>query len=365
MNSGDRLKLARELRALTQKSLADSLGVTQPAISAIESGRLEPSDELVAVASLKLGLPVSFFRQQTPTAFPSGSLVLYRARSSLAVWEEKQARRFAQVMFECTMNVAKGFRLTSPRIPQVSDPPETAADITRDALGISPDEPIPHIVRALERSGVTVLALPVSPKRMDAFSVWAGEGSSNPVVALMTGRPGDRLRWSTAHEIGHLVLHRSIRGSVADVEAEANAFASQFLTPEAAIQEELAPALTLNELARLKARWGVSMQALIMRAAGLEIITERQKKYLFMRISKAGWRTREPVEIPIERPVAFLQMTESSFGTPIDARLVARELNISEQLLIDFLGLQEGYLANELAQHKTADIVPFRRDPPI
>ena len=241
MSAGERLKLARELRELTQTSLADSLGVTQPAISAIESGRLAASDELVATASLTLGLPVSFFRQEPPITFPSGSLVLYRARSSLGVREEKRVRRRAQVMFECTASVAKRFRTTSSRIPQLSEPPEIAAAVSRDALGLSPDEPIPHVVRALERAGVTVLALPDSPKKMDAFSVWSGEGSSIPVVATMSGKPGDRLRWSVAHELGHLVLHRSIRGSVADAENEANAFASEFLTPETAIRDELAP----------------------------------------------------------------------------------------------------------------------------
>lgn len=365
MSAGERLKLARELRGLTQTSLADSLSVTQPAISAIESGRLAASDDVVATASLVLGFPVSFFRQHAPTTFPSGSLVLYRARNSVGVREERRARRLAQVMFECTTSVAKNFRAISPRIPQLSDPPETAAAVARDALGLSPDEPIPHLVRALERAGAAVLALPLSPKKIDAFSVWSGEGSPTPIIATMSGKPGDRLRWSIAHELGHLVLHRSIRGSVKDAEREANAFASEFLTPEIAIEDELAPVVTLNSLARLKARWGVSMQALVMRAAGLEIITERQKSYLFMKISKAGWRTREPIDIPVERPVAFLQMAELAFGTPIDTRRVARELNISETLLMDFLALQDGYLSTEVRRDRGADIVPFRRAPPI
>ena len=367
MTAGERLKVARELRGLTQTALAESLDVSQSAISFAERGRLEPSEELLSAAALKLGFPISFFRRDSHGSFPLGSLLLYRARKSLTSSQESQSRRWAQVMFECTQTLSKRVRTIQFRVPQLSEPPEVAAAITRDSLGLAPEEPVPHFVRALERAGTTVLALPLDLSKIDAFSVWAAEDSGTPVIALMHGRPGDRLRWSTAHELGHLVLHRSIRGSVRDVEDEANAFAAELLMPEDAMLDELESPLTLNALAGLKARWGVSMQALIMRAADLEIITPRQKKYLFMKFSKAGWRKREPVEVPVERPLAFRRMVELLFGAPIDTRRVAGNLNIPEQMLIEFLALQEGsaFRATEGKRRESGEIVPFPRQPPV
>ena len=44
------------------------------------------------------------------------------------------------------------------------------------------------------------------------------------------------------------------------------------------------------------------MQALIMRAYNLEIITRRQERYLFTQISSEGWRKQEPVELLRELP---------------------------------------------------------------
>ena len=55
-------------------------------------------------------------------------------------------------------------------------------------------------------------------------------------------------------------------------------------------------------LARLKARWGVSMAALIRRGRDLGEVTEYRYRELNIELSKAGWRTREPVEVPAERP---------------------------------------------------------------
>ena len=137
--------------------------------------------------------------------------------------------------------------------------------------------------------------------------------------------------------------------------------------PEEVMREELDPPITLNALAGLKARWGVSMQALTMRASDLSIITPRQKKYLFMKLSRAGWRKREPVHVPIERPLGLRRMIEVLFGAPIDTRSVARELSIPEHMLIESLTLQEGYLPAAAAGGKgpSAEIIDIRQHPPI
>lgn len=46
MINGDRVKQAREIRAWTQKKLADRIKVKQSAISQIESGLLPASEEI-------------------------------------------------------------------------------------------------------------------------------------------------------------------------------------------------------------------------------------------------------------------------------------------------------------------------------
>jgi len=66
-----------------------------------------------------------------------------------------------------------------------------------------------------------------------AFSTWAGERTAEPVIVVSEEEAGDRLRFSEAHELGHLVLHFGRAGGRArEVEQEANDFASAFLLPE-------------------------------------------------------------------------------------------------------------------------------------
>lgn len=107
----------------------------------------------------------------------------------------------------------------------------------------------------------------------------------------------DRERLTLAHELGHLVMHRSPSATMED---EAFEFAGEFLMPAREIQPFLGN-LTLPRLAALKAEWRVSMAALITHATRLGAITERQARYLWMQMSKAGYRQREPAELDFSK----------------------------------------------------------------
>jgi len=197
-------------------------------------------------------------------------------------------------------------------------------------MGLDPTQPVHNLLRALERMGVWVIALPKLEGR-DAFCVWArSEGQELPVIAYCTGVPGDRLRLSIAHEVGHLVMHKTVLKPSSEMESEAYSFGAELLLPETAIRKELIAPMTLTSAARLKPRWGVSMQALIRRAYELQIVTERQYRYLFFQLSANGWRTREPenLDVQVEKPRLLRKMAEMIYGFPIDFRQMAAESHI-------------------------------------
>ena len=141
-----------------------------------------------------------------------------------------------------------------------------------------------------------------------------------------------------------MVMHKSVKGSYREFEAEANAFAGAFLLPEKPMYEELIPPVTLIGLRRLKLRWRVSIQAIVMRASDLGIITERQKTYLFTQMSKLGIRKREPraLDIPAEKPRALRQVAEMRYGVPIDYQELAKGVLLPVRLLQDTIGLYAG-----------------------
>jgi len=115
-----------------------------------------------------------------------------------------------------------------------------------------------------------------------------------------------RSRFDAAHELAHLVLHRSTptsfvcqKDSFDLMEQQAHRFASAFLLPESSFVNELyAP--SLDAFRALKSRWRVAISAMIMRAADLRLVNEEQAKKLWINLGRRKWRTREPLDDQLE-----------------------------------------------------------------
>ena len=121
-------------------------------------------------------------------------------------------------------------------------PTEVAQDV-RVAVGLQAAEPVRNISRLLEDNGVKLLLLETT--RDSFFGLSVGEGDGGPAVVVNTWDRISVERWifTAAHELGHLLLHpgeyrREATEMVAEREREADAFASEFLMPEAAFGAE-------------------------------------------------------------------------------------------------------------------------------
>ena len=331
--NGDRVRQAREIKAMTQTRLAGLVGVSQAAIAQIEAGAFVASDDLAAAVAKHTGQPIAFFVQPSGPEFPLGSL-LFRSHACMTKKDMVSASRYAEQVYEIgtkLRNLTKAIPVKIPVLGNAS--PEHAANEVRRQLSLSALSPVPHLLNLLEWNGVIVLSIP-SGKTREAFSFWF-EGA--PVIAAARESSGDRARMSIAHELGHLVLHaHKSRLEVDDTEADD--FAAEFLMPEAALKNEIKTPVTLSSLAALKPKWKVSIQALIRRAKDLSIITGRQYRYLFEQLSSMGWRTVEPITIEPEKPRALRQRAEIVYGDPIDFRRMATEFNVDVDHLRELMG---------------------------
>ena len=89
-------------------------------------------------------------------------------------------------------------------------------------------------------------------------------------------------------------MHRVPTDSIED---EANMFGAELLVPEKELRRDLIGGkITLERLARLKAKWRVSIQFLLYQAGEIGCLTDYQSQYLWKQISRLGWRTREPAD---------------------------------------------------------------------
>lgn len=334
MINNERVRQARELRGLTQAELASRIGATQATIAHIEGNRFQPIDELVEAIAFQTGFPISFFRQDKNIDFPLGSL-LFRARAAMPAAKRASVHRYGQVMFEMAEQMIARVSSIPVRLPILSEDPPTAARMTRASLGLSPNSPIPNLIRTVEKAGVLVLVLPTSMDGWDAYSAWVGVDTRRPVIVISGDAPGDRLRFSVAHELAHLVKHQVPNGTIKHLEKEADQFAAEFLMPEAVMREEITCPVTLTGLVALKPRWKVSLQALIERSYGLGMLTERQHRYLWEQMATRGWKVREPsnLDIPVERPRAVRKMAELLYGMPINYELLATDVHLSTGLV--------------------------------
>jgi Zn-dependent peptidase ImmA (M78 family)/DNA-binding XRE family transcriptional regulator len=339
MISGDRIKQAREIKGITQAELADAVGVDQSHISFLERGAREPSQSVLEAISMATGFPIAFFRKESGPGFPLGSLLFRKRKSTPARTPPKidfdQLRQVSRLIFEISLEMSQEFKeidLRLPRIPGERDPVR-AAKITRSALGLSPDAPVGNLIATLEKSGITVIEIQCEAEDHDAFSLWVDAEPRVPVVVILGIKSGDRCRFSVAHELGHLVLHQTISRPLRQLEDEAHDFASEFLLPGDTIKQELRAPVTLTNLAELKARWGVSMQALMLKAHDMGLITDGQRNYLYRQMGIRKWVKNEPVSFPAERPRLLQKMAERLYGIPIDYAKIAAKWQVPSQLL--------------------------------
>jgi Zn-dependent peptidase ImmA (M78 family)/transcriptional regulator with XRE-family HTH domain len=353
MTVGDRIRQARELRGLTQSSLAKALDLNQSAVAHMEGGRNETTEEYIKAIAFQTGFPPAFFMQGAAPAFSEGSL-MFRARAAMTARERQQAYRFAQLLYEIAERFCEELETIPVRLPHLEEEPITAARIMRASLGIAENSPVPEVIAPLEQFGVFVLALPLKSQTQDAFSLWAGK-EMRPVIALFADKSGDRIRWNVSHELRHLTVRT--KGSMNEIERDADRFAAEFLMPERAMFAEITTPVTLPKVLELKSKWGVSIQALVRRAFELNIVSDRQYYYLFEQIGRKGWRSKEPLALAIEKPRALRKMAETIYGVPLDYRQLAMELKIPYALTRDLFEGHAGLAATK--SQKAGKILKF------
>ena len=173
-----------------------------------------------------------------------------------------------------------------------------------------PRGPIQNLTKLMEDAGVLVLHWDFGTNKIDGLSIYEVD-QAPPLILLNRSMPGDRQRFTLAHEFCHVLMHHNLQTLPPDdIEDEANDFASEFLMPAADIRAHLGASPTLRTLANLKPHWRVSIGALIERAASLNRISEWQHRSLWMQMASNGWKLREPIEISGETPRLFDELIQ-------------------------------------------------------
>lgn len=299
--NGAMLRLARQLRGFHQTTAAEKLKIDQPILSRMENGLMEIRDDMLIRAAEIYDVPTSFFLLNEP---------VYGAPVSVhPMWRRKadvSARELDSVVAELNVRAFQMRRLleaaeviNSADLPKLDvneyDDPEEIAAIVRAHWKV-PHGPIRDLTLLVERAGIFVIHSSLADTNISGvtFSI----PGMPPIVMLNKNQPADRLRYSLAHELGHLVMHRLPSVTMED---EANAFAAALLMPEEDIRHSfVGRKIDLSILAALKPEWRVSMAALLMRARDLGSVSQNQAQYLWKQFNIRKIRMREPPELDFE-----------------------------------------------------------------
>ena len=308
--NADMLRLARGAQGETQTQLAKALSVYQGKVSKWEDGLSLPSEEEIERIARHLQYPVVFFFQQD-AVYGFGTCCLYhRKRKKLAVKTLNVIHDRINVM---RIGIARLLRNVDELPVQFErmdvdeyDSPEQIAQLTRAAWQM-PYGPVRSLVAVVEAAGGIVVQCPFGTSQLDAVSQWPR--GMPPLFFVNTDNPVDRWRFTLAHEVGHIIMHRV---PTANAEEEADRFASEFLMPKRDVALDL-HSLTVQKALRLKPRWRVSMQALIRRARDVGTITDRKYTSLFTYLSKLGYRKNEPGPLAPEHPTTLQRLIDVHF----------------------------------------------------
>ena len=302
------LKLMRKARGFNQTAFSKLVEVTQGAYSKIEQGFMEVDGVKINRFSDILKVPVDFFyleEKMFPPATP-----LHRSRSAVSknlVDKIEAIANLMRIQVNILLESIDDFKVTIPKIDNSFMSPEEIANNIRSILHI-PYGPIDNMIDIIENCGIFVVELDFETEKIDGFSMFGTR--VQPIIFINRSFPADRKRFTLAHEFGHLIMHDNVNyNEFNNIEDEANRFASEFLMPSNEIKSQLSN-LNIAKLVNLKRIWKVSMAAILHKAGDLKTITQNQSKYLWIQMSKKGYRRKEPVVIEEEKSSLINELIE-------------------------------------------------------
>jgi Zn-dependent peptidase ImmA (M78 family)/DNA-binding XRE family transcriptional regulator len=294
-NFARNLTKIRQLQGMSQEDLAKKAELTRQTIIKYEKGETDPSISLVSKLADVLGIPFSEFFQANyqfkelnygfkKISFEKFEKVNYRLGEELGEESEKELQQMASeklkllLRLEDIMEQRLRFKNPVKHLHNIStkEKAEEAALEVRKKWNLF-DNPFANVIGALEQRGISVIEVS-SDTNFQGFSAFYLD---LPVIVLNSEIDEvTRKRFTALHELGHLILQIPDGIQHDAVERICDAFASMLLLPKELLIIELGANrknLSLEELNRIKEKYGISILAILVSSAFSKIIP--WKKY--------------------------------------------------------------------------------------
>jgi Zn-dependent peptidase ImmA (M78 family)/DNA-binding XRE family transcriptional regulator len=307
---GERLKMARAMAGLTMRDLAEQAGISHQAVGKYEKGTATPSSPVLIRLAKALHVRIESLMRPEVVKL---SDVKFRKKKTLP---RKELLAIEAQVLDLLERYLLAESLCSDQEPSpppkytlksVEDAEEKAKQWRRDwGLGLGPIE---NLVETAEAHGIKVV-LADAPEGFNGLAVRV-EGRM-PCLVVNQNLTECRFRLTFAHEMAHIVAAGIEDWPEKQQEQAAFRLGAAFLVPDEAVHRELGTnrrSLDWAELLTLKKIYGLSVQAWIVRASQLGVISDAVKERMFRLLSRQGWRRVEPGDEPTrERSYRFARL---------------------------------------------------------
>ena len=274
-----RLVNARKIRCMSQRELCYALQnrLSPTAIAKYEKGLMMPSSSVLILLSKALNMKLDYFFRPFTVVIDSSKFE-FRKSSSLGVKKVESLKYLVcseiekYLEIESILGISVSFSLDySNVVVEGENEAKLLAKRLRDDLNIGSDA-IVSAVELLESCGVKIIEIDHDEK----FSGTCNTAGSIPVIVINKNMPSERKRITIFHELGHLLMHCA-KG--VDEEEMCTVFANEVLIPSEKFIGILGASrhdLSLIELQAIQREYGISIDALMAKAAQLNIITQNR-----------------------------------------------------------------------------------------
>ncbi len=338
----ERLKSARLMKGFSLQDLANALSnqLSRQALHRYEKGEVMPDNDKINLLSKALGVNPDYFFRRTKVEIGE---IEYRKLSKIprkeaSIIKEKTKEYLSRYLeLEEILGLRVEFENPLKNLAAITSYEQVniAANQLREYWNLG-NGAIFNVVELLEDKNIKVVKLDVNDD-FDGLQTFVN--GSIPVIAYNVRKINkpDRIRFTLLHELAHLLL---TFGDITLKQKETLCFqfAGAMLLPEKTIKAELGDRrnkLSINELGNIKKQYGISMQAIVMRAKDCGIINEHYTKQFFFFIKQMNWKIDEPFEyLGVEESNRFEQLL---FRALVEEQIsMSKAASLSNQTLADF-----------------------------
>lgn len=274
-----RLVNARKIRCMSQRELSNKLEgqVSPTAIEKYEKGLMMPSSSALILLSKALDMKLDYFFRPFTVAIDTSKFE-FRKSASMGVKKVESIKFMVCAEIEKYLEIegilgnTTSFTLDYRNIlVEGEDEAKLLARRLREDLNIGSDA-IVSAVELLESCGVKIIEIDHDEK----FSGTCNTAGTIPVIVINRNMTSERKRITIFHELGHLLMHCA---EGVDEEKICNIFANEVLIPSDKFKSLLGASrhdISLVELQAIQREYGISVDALMAKAAQLNIITNNR-----------------------------------------------------------------------------------------